>query len=324
MNSVKSIVLVVLLFASYPFMAQAQTVKGKWYGIGFIEVAQSTNSYLCELNLQQNGSTVTGEFNYYFRNGFFSNPIKGTFSADNRYLLIQLVPVMYNRNTNTLTGVDCPMHGEFTLKIARTQTTLGGNFLSDDLHKYTCSPLKITFKKQPDDEPSLKERVAKMAKDDYLEADTVLPVALATKDTLTKPESPLAKIEPDAIRQAHMRNNQIVRVLELSEDSVKVDLYDNGELDYDTVTVFYNQKLVKYKQMLDTRKPIEFYLHLDSAEANNELVMFAENLGRIPPNSAIMIVTDKGHRYEVSLTSDYLKNAAVRLRREGKPPIKKP
>jgi hypothetical protein len=274
MNSVKSIVLVVLLFTAYPLVTHAQTVKGKWYGIGFIEVAQSTNSYLCELILQQNGSAVTGEFNYYFRNGFFSNPIKGTFSADNRYLLIQLVPVMYNRNTNTLTGVDCPMHGEFTLKIARTQTTLGGNFLSDDLHKYTCSPLKITFKKQADDEPSLKDRVAKMSKDDYLEADTVLPVALATKEILV--ENPLAKVEPEAIRQARMRNNQIARILEMSDDSVKVDLYDNGELDYDTVTVFFNQKLVKYKQMLDTRKPIEFYLHVDSAEANNELVMFAE------------------------------------------------
>jgi hypothetical protein len=43
--------------------------------------------------------------------------------------------------------------------------------------------------------------------------------------------------------------------------------------------------------------------------------MFAENLGLIPPNAAIMVVTDKKHRYEVSLESNYSQNAAVRLRK---------
>jgi hypothetical protein len=108
-------------------------------------------------------------------------------------------------------------------------------------------------------------------------------------------------------------------VLDVSDDSVRVDLYDNAELDYDTVSVFFNQKLVQYRQMLDTRKPIRFYVHVDSVETNNDLIMYAENLGLIPPNSAVMIVTDKGHRYEVSLTSTYQKNAAVRLRKIGKP-----
>jgi hypothetical protein len=321
MNKVIHLTLVILLAFMYPFAAQAQKVDGRWYGLGFIEIKESTNSYLCELELHQTGNTVTGEFNYYFRNGFFSNPIKGTFSADSRFLYIQLVPVMYNKTTNTLEGVDCPMHGEYMLKIARTETTLSGKFISDELHKYTCSPMKVTFRKMAGDEPTLKERVTKMSKDDYLETDTILPVAVATKVPVI--DSTPIKQELATLKSVRMRRNEISRVLEVSDDSVRVDLYDNGELDFDTITVIYNQKVLKYRQMLDTRKAIEFYVHIDSTESNNELLMFAENLGQIPPNSAIMIVTDKEHRYEVSLTSDYQKNAAVRLRRAYKPVIRK-
>jgi hypothetical protein len=323
MNKLNYLVLATLLVTACPCLTDAQKVAGRWFGIGFVDVGQATNNYLCELNIQQNGGVITGEFNYYFRNGFFSNPIKGTFNADDRYLLIQFVPVMYNRTVNTLIGVDCPMHGEFTLRIARTETTLNGHFMSDDLHKFTCGPLKITFKKEADDEPSLKDRVSKTSKEDSLDADTAMPITAATQPPPPVIENPMVKIEPEALRQARMRVNDIARILEVSDDSVRIDLYDNGELDYDTISVFFNKKLVKYKQMLDTRKPIEFYLHVDSLEANNELLMFAENLGLIPPNSAIMIVTDKQHRYEVSLNSDYQKNAAVRLRRIYKPEVRK-
>jgi len=49
--------------------------------------------------------------------------------------------------------------------------------------------------------------------------------------------------------------------------------------------------------------------------------MFAENLGTIPPNSAIMIVKDGSNRYEIPLQSNYQKNGAVRLKRVQKPAL---
>src|SRR3569623_474553 len=160
MNTVKYIILFLFVFlAAVPQRATAQSVTGKWYGVGFVDVAEATNNYLCELLLTQTGNTIMGEFNYYFRNGYFSNKVKGTFKLDSRYMYLSLVPVMYNHTVNTLVGVDCPMHGEFTLKIARTETTLTGNFVSDDLHRYTCAPLKINFRRMLKDDPTLKERI---------------------------------------------------------------------------------------------------------------------------------------------------------------------
>jgi hypothetical protein len=44
------------------------------------------------------------------------------------------------------------------------------------------------------------------------------------------------------------------------------------------------------------------------------LVMVAENLGRIPPNTSLMIVQDGDKRYEVRITSTEQKNAMVRFR----------
>ncbi|HWB25151.1 MAG TPA: hypothetical protein VG738_06710 [Chitinophagaceae bacterium] len=340
MNLIKYLVLLVGLFAIVP-CASAQNVSGKWYGIGFVEVDQATNNYLCELLLKQEGNTVTGEFNYYFRNGYFSNKIKGTFTLDSRYLYLSLLPVMYNRTVNTLTGVDCPMHGEFSLKVARVGSTLSGNFISDDLHKYTCAPLKVNFKKLLDSDPTLKERVEQMKTDTLPEESADQPVADSNEEkTVTMPPpardtapivaaqpqvavplqiAPAKNIAAEAEKKVLLRTNSLERVLDVTDDSVRVDLYDNAVLDYDTVSVFYNRKLVQYKKLLETRAPIRFYVHVDPDENNNDLVMYAENLGLIPPNSAIMIITDSNHRYEVSLTSDYQKNAAVRLRKVGKP-----
>ncbi len=323
-------VLFMCLCAVAPATLTAQKVTGKWYGVGAIDVAQATNDYLCELLITQDGNTVTGEFNYYFRNGYFSNKLKGTFKLDSRYLYISLLPIMYNRTVNTLTGVDCPMHGEFSLKISRTETTLSGNFLSDDLHLYTCAPLKVNFRKLAADEPTLKERIEQTAKEDTTEDAAPVP---PVKQELAKPQpiqpvlipeviKPDTKISNDAVQKAGMRVNNFVRILDVDDDSVRIDLYDNAELDYDTVTVIYNKKLVQYKRLLEIKQPIRFYVHVDSVETNNDLIMYAENLGLIPPNSAIMILTDSGHRYEVSLTSDYQKNAAVRLRRAYKPVIR--
>ncbi len=95
-------------------------------------------------------------------------------------------------------------------------------------------------------------------------------------------------------------------------DSVKVELYDNGVFDYDSVSVIYNKQLVVYKQQLLTNKPISFYVKLDTDPARNEMIFFAENLGLTPPNSALMIITDgENKRTEINVSSDLKHNAVI-------------
>lgn len=60
--------------------------------------------------------------------------------------------------------------------------------------------------------------------------------------------------------------------------TVKIDLYDNAEIDNDTVTIFLNKKLLLYKQRL-TEKPLTLLLNA-LPNMDYELVMYADNLER--------------------------------------------
>lgn len=97
-----------------------------------------------------------------------------------------------------------------------------------------------------------------------------------------------------------------------TSDSVKIELYDNGVFDHDSVSVIYNKELVIYKQLLQTNKPIVFYVKLNADIRRNEMIFFAENLGFTPPNSALMIITDgEKKRTEVNVTSDLEHNSVI-------------
>jgi outer membrane protein OmpA-like peptidoglycan-associated protein len=95
-------------------------------------------------------------------------------------------------------------------------------------------------------------------------------------------------------------------------DSVRIDLYDNGVFDYDSISVIYNKKLIINNQLLKVDKPISFYVKVDKDANKNVMVFFAENLGLIPPNSALMVITDgEGKRTEVSVTNDLEHNTII-------------
>ena len=70
-----------------------------------------------------------------------------------------------------------------------------------------------------------------------------------------------------------------------------------------------------FNQKLSTRS-IHFDLHLDSTRQVNEVTMFADNLGSIPPNTALMVIDDGINRHEVRLSSSLDKNATIRIRRK--------
>ena len=107
------------------------------------------------------------------------------------------------------------------------------------------------------------------------------------------------------------RRTKEVKVFLVSSNKVKVELYDDGEIDGDIVSVYFNKNLVVDKQTL-TDKPYAFMLNLAEGKTN-ELVMYADNLGAIPPNTALMVITDGAKRYEVRLSADLQNNASVRF-----------
>lgn len=112
------------------------------------------------------------------------------------------------------------------------------------------------------------------------------------------------------------RKNEIVRTITTSAKEIYIKIYDNGTIDNDTVSVYVDNKLVISKQRL-TEKAITLKLNLDDKSNVHELVMVAENLGEIPPNTSLMIVSAGDREYEVRITSTEQKNAVVVFEYEG-------
>lgn len=106
------------------------------------------------------------------------------------------------------------------------------------------------------------------------------------------------------------RANPIIKQIEAEQGEITVELYDNGEIDGDTVSIYHNNELIASHKGL-SEKPIQLKIKVDAEHPHHELVMVAENLGSIPPNTSLMVITANGRRSEVFISSSEQKNAKV-------------
>jgi hypothetical protein len=119
-------------------------------------------------------------------------------------------------------------------------------------------------------------------------------------------------IPPQVLRS---RSNQVVKNLTIHTNEVVLNIYDDGVIDHDTISVYLDNKQVINHAML-TDHPIVVTLHLDESNDYHEIVMVAENEGEIPPNTSLMIVKAGDKEYEVRITSTEQKNAVVTFKYE--------
>jgi hypothetical protein len=134
-------------------------------------------------------------------------------------------------------------------------------------------------------------------------------------DTAQKTIIPVVKIPPPQVKTPDVmikRTNELVKVLTVNDPNVTVKLYDNGEIDGDTISVYLDKKLVLASKGL-TASPLILKFNIDD-NADHELVLVAENMGLIPPNTALMVVEAGEQRFDVQITSTDQKNAVVRFR----------
>ena len=124
-----------------------------------------------------------------------------------------------------------------------------------------------------------------------------------------KPD-PLSTKNADALYKK--RNSELLKTIEIDNASFTVDLYDNGEIDGDSISLFFNGQLIlSHKRLSD--KALRLKLEVNKNKELNELIMYAENLGTIPPNTALMVVNDGDNRYEVRISSDLQKSGVIRF-----------
>lgn len=140
----------------------------------------------------------------------------------------------------------------------------------------------------------------------------------------TQPAAPVVQPAPPVIQSIkplspapafQKRADRIIRTIVADSNVVELEVYDNGEVDGDSISLFLDEQLVLDRQKISTR-PIRQTLVLDPNKSSQLLRMYANNLGSIPPNTAVMIVRFGERKYEVFLSADLEKNAVIELKRK--------
>lgn len=152
-----------------------------------------------------------------------------------------------------------------------------------------------------------KKVIVKKTKADSIIATKAEPLVQIKKLT----ENSIKKIVPEATEIVLLeRENKLANKISVDFKEIVVEFYDNGEVDNDTISVYKDNKPVILNARLSTR-PIKLSLKFDEVNTFYELITVAENLGDIPPNTALMVINYGKKRHEVFLTSDEKRNAKV-------------
>ena len=207
----------------------------------------------------------------------------------------------------------------------------------DTAAKVTTSPPPVVNKTPPKTNPTTKKATSITKKPTSTAKKTTTPVKTNTTTVKTKPviinpktdstkkitqpelKNPVTAkkiITPEVLRT---RENALAQTITVNTEQVTIKLYDNGEIDDDSISVFVDKQLKLSHKRLST-SPIVLTLDFDASDTEHEVVMVAENLGRIPPNTSLMVITAGDKRYQVQITSTEQKNAMVRFKYESPSP----
>ena len=156
--------------------------------------------------------------------------------------------------------------------------------------------------------------VRKLHNTDSLATHFLIDTSVTYHPDVTIAKDPVSVLIPDLmIKRKNIQQGDVV----VNTKSIFLQLYDNGIVDDDSVSIFFNGKLLLSHQRI-SETPIVLNIELDENNPRNELLLFAENLGRIPPNTALIIVTAGDKRFELFSKADMNENAVLLFRYQPK------
>ena len=132
------------------------------------------------------------------------------------------------------------------------------------------------------------------------------------KPILTKVE--INKIEQDVYpyEQQYGRKVNIGRTMSVKNDEVKLFVWDNGTVDGDYVTLFLNGKRILHNFKVSKRKKM---IPVTLKKEENILILHAEDLGDIPPNTVAVSVKDGKKLTTLVMNSNLKESGGVLIKK---------
>ncbi|WP_205508715.1 hypothetical protein [Longitalea arenae] len=328
-----------LLFCGFFFFStQAQTITGAWKG--------KIGSAHTELKLIKKGDSLLGTSYYYTsRNNYIRYAVKGYFDPNNNSVVWWDDAVLEDRLSGKIFGGDkeallsvadfnCP--GEKTMRLDGESTERDNK----DKPTGTVALQKIPSSGFHDEwdfvlenyiyganDPQIIDSIARMhfvsnevteEKESTLESTTVKPVpkedrvAAVTAPPIVDKKKPAPVPATTAQQKYSSREKKLATVIPVTGDSIELRFYDNAVVDGDSIAVFLNDKMV-FEHVRLNHKPYSLKLSVADLPEDNEMVMVAENLGTIPPNTSLMVCIIDGKRFEARLESSENSSALIRF-----------
>ena len=319
--------------------ASAQNLKGIWKGHFF---GEDGDQYRYEIQIQHLRDSLSGityafqDKNFYGKatfHGKFSTSTKSVFIKEIKTIEIRLSKsenacIQTCMLTYVQSGKEEFLEGTYTSTFEKTDSTQGA-FRGAD-----CGSGRMLLRKVQSSDFEMESFL--ITKPVKTEPVSTKPAVIAKNPATKKPQysttilrpkiEPVQKIGPTETKPLQKksvilitpfvlksRKNILHETFAITSKEVTVKLFDNGEVDNDSVSLFLDNKLVLSKKRL-TATAITFKLSLDEVNSERELVIVAENLGKIPPNTALMIVTAGEQRFEVRISSTEQKNALLKFK----------
>ncbi len=143
-----------------------------------------------------------------------------------------------------------------------------------------------------------------------------IPPAKKQAEPIVKKElpKPIPIIEKSiSIEEKFITRKKIIfQEIPVTGDSIELRFYDNAEVDGDSISLFLNDRLI-FEHIRLTEKAFIIKLAVTDLKESNDLIMVAENLGSIPPNTSYMLAIVDGKRYEARLESTEQSSAGIRF-----------
>ncbi len=341
--------LLLLLALSISGVSIAQNLTGIWRGYF---ITDQFEQYKFEIQIEQNGPTVQGVSYSYLNKIFYGKAaLKGNYDAAGKRVRLQETNTIEIKMSDD--SHSCIMDCNLSLVRSGREDFLEGNYTSQFeksapviLKGADCGDGKVYLRRVTESdfytEPFLKNQVRnnKTIYDNQAPTDRNKIAGTPTKKTFTETRSgssdspgpgsnlvrsnfsttsaPSQETTPNRPEEPtpsvlNERENELSRELTVNNRTIRIRLYDNGEIDGDTISVYVGKKLALSQKRL-TATPLEITFEIPAGTTEQEVTMVAENLGTIPPNTSLMIVESGKERFEVRITSTEQKNAVVRFR----------
>jgi hypothetical protein len=287
--------------------ASAQDLSGLYTGSLYNDTTKITQQY--ELAITQSGNKVSGhayttftlDDHFYF--GF--RKVKG--SVHDGKLFIEESDMLDNNFPSP------PPKGIRRLSVFPIESSvyiLEGKWATNPTKKWAPATGTISLRKRGDSTSSA--LVARLR-----EAKVIPPVATEPVAAPVVAKTPAKRAAPAPPRVLSFAERKIatVQTVSVQSDSISIALYDNGLVDGDSVSVVLDG-VPMVQHVLLRESAFRKTLQLPAGTDQHELVLMAENLGTVAPNTGLLVVTDGSQRYNVYFTADLNTNARILIKRQ--------